>query len=279
VIYLKRNAEKLFINVFLKSFFVVAVLLTTGILSYKAAMLFWQPRVEKSTVAYQEETVPDNTDEVRVEEVTKNLILCYEDESKKINKAVLEVLNCKNNQLTYITIPVKTQLTLSKALYNKIILDYPEFPQLIKLSTISNYMELDEALDYEVLITEELLGTDISYYTAMPQSTYDTMFADKYIKQADGYDSVPMEAFTNDLKKDLKTFDTKEELKAYIEEIYSSFTSNLSLEDKMNYLDSYYQASLNGASFDLLPGKNFNNHYELDRDLSAQQLTELTTIN
>lgn len=240
-------------------------------------MLFWAPKAEDSTVAYQQETVTDQIQVKENEAVTKNLIICYDDKTKEFTNLVLEVLNSNNNKLTYITIPVRTGLTLSKTLYQKIELDYPEVPQVMKLSTISKYLDFNSAFDYEMQIVEELLGISIDYYTAMPLSVYETIFTDQYIKQEDGYDSVPMEVFSKDFKNQLATFDQKDKLSAFIKELYSSLQSDYTYEDKMNYIDNYYQAELNGATFDLINGKNLNNDYEIDREAAAQQLTEITT--
>jgi hypothetical protein len=242
-------------------------------------MLYWQPDREQAEVAYQEDT---NTGEIAVtdqEGVSKNLICCYEEETQEITKLVLEVFDSDTNKFTYVTIPVRTQLTLSNTLYQKLILDDPEIPQILKLSTITKYLSGNKAYADEVLIVEELLKTDINYYTVIPKETYDTIFKEKQVQQSDQYDSVPMEVFTSDYKKFLKTLDTQEKLSAYIEELYPQLKSDLSLTDKLSLAENYSQAVLGEVAFELLPGKNLNNAYEMNADLTSQLFEELSGID
>ncbi len=276
---MKRRTTRLFIKIFIRSFIIVILLLLAGVLSYKAAMLYWQPDREQAEVAYQEDT---NTGEIAVtdqEGVSKNLICCYEEETQEITKLVLEVFDSDTNKFTYVTIPVRTQLTLSNTLYQKLILDDPEIPQILKLSTITKYLSGNKAYADEVLIAEELLKTDINYYTVIPKETYDTIFKEKQVQQSDQYDSVPMEVFTSDYKKFLKTLDTQEKLSAYIEELYPQLKSDLSLTDKLSLAENYSQAVLGEVAFELLPGKNLNNAYEMNADLTSQLFEELSGID
>ena len=276
---MKRRTTRLFIKIFIRSFIIVILLLLAGVLSYKAAMLYWQPDREQAEVAYQEDT---NTGEIAVtdqEGVSKNLICCYEEETQEITKLVLEVFDSDTNKFTYVTIPVRTQLTLSNTLYQKLILDDPEIPQILKLSTITKYLSGNKAYADEVLIVEELLKTDINYYTVIPKETYDTIFKEKQVQQSDQYDSVPMEVFTSDYKKFLKTLDTQEKLSAYIEELYPQLKSDLSLTDKLSLAENYSQAVLGEVAFELLPGKNLNNAYEMNADLTSQLFEELSGID
>lgn len=271
---MKRNAGKMFISGFVKSILIVTALLSAGILSYKAAMHFWQPK-EDSVVAYQEETLVESIPEASDGGISKNLIICYDDETKDIKKIVLEILNSNRKKLTYITIPQETQFTVSSILYRKMALTYPEIPQVMKLNTVSKYLDYKKAFDYEMLIVEDLLGIKINYYTAIPQSAFETIFSEKSVEQTDGYDSMPEEGFSKKYKEYLKTLNTEEKLGSYIEEIYPTFISNLVVEDKMSCLGSYYEALKSDISFDLIKGTNLNSAYVVDEGLAAEQLTEL----
>ncbi len=274
VINLKRSTGRYFIKIFVMSFFVILILLSVGVLSYKAAMHFWKPK-EDSVVAYQNDTISEKGEKVVIEEVAKNLIICYDDTTKDITKIVLEVLNSHSKQLNYLTLPVRTEHTLSISLYKKMIVDCPEAPQVLKLSTLSKYFDLKKAIEYEVLMIEELLKTDIHYYTAIPSSTYDKIFTQRSVKQTDGYDAVSMEVFTKDFNNELKSFTSKDKLANYIEKIYPSLESKLTLEDKLEYIEYYYDALPDHISFELVKGYSRNNAYRIDTEQAAEQLGQL----
>lgn len=276
-----RSTGKVFFRIFIRSFFVVVALLLTGVLSYKAAMIFWQPdnKDKNSETAYQENTSLGGVVKSDKYGISRNLIYCYDEETNEITKLVLEIFDIEAHKLTYITIPAKTQLTLSVNLYQKLILDDPEIPQVLKLSTITRYLDGDKAFQDEVLITEELLGVDINYYTAIPKETFDLIYKDTEIKLKDGFDPVPKETFTGAYKKEVKALSSKNKIKSYLKEFYPELHSNLSLEDKLDFTDSYSEMSLNDVSFELLPGENHNTAYIMDHDRTEQLLKELSGID
>ena len=211
--------------------------------------------------------------EAKVDDISKNLIFCFNDETNKIDKIVLEIFHCKNKQLTYITIPMRTQLTMSDDLYRKMVLVQPDIPQVMQLSAISGYLDSNTVFDYGVLIIQELLGIDISYYTVIPKTIYDTIFTSKELT-----DTLPVETFSDEYMEFLKTIDTTEKLSTYIEELYPTLHSNLSLIDKMNYLESYAETSLSKISFQLIQGNDTNSSYIINRVLLTRQLERLTSV-
>jgi len=273
---LKHNAEKLFVRIFLRSILVVSILLVTGVLSYKAAMVFWQKDSEKEETAFQYNADTQGISDEIAGGITKNLICGYDEESKEITRIVLEVFDAGNHKLSYVTIPVNTELTISSTLYKKLTLDDPKIPQVIKMSTIMKYLEPDKAFEDEVLIAQELLGIDINYYTAIPTNLYETMFHSKKINQSDGYDSVMMETFTKEFNESITNLDTKEKLSTYIKDIYPDLLTDLTLEDKMKFINYYTLLSINDISFDLIRGKNLNYAYEIDTVQASEQITALT---
>jgi hypothetical protein len=75
---------------------------------------------------------------------------------------LLEVFNSNGRKLGYISIPLDTKLTMSETLYRKLVVIKPEIPQIIKLSSVTKYLEEKTVFEYGVLMMEDLLGTDIS---------------------------------------------------------------------------------------------------------------------
>jgi len=273
----------MFLRGFVKSFFIVLILFGVGALTYKAAMHFWGSSYNSAITGTEEDIISEPIMTASIDDVSKNLIYCYDDNGK-ITKIVLEVFHCKNRRLTYVTIPLRTQFTMSDILYRKLALVQPDIPQVIMLSTLSEYLNSDIVYDYGVLIVEDLLDIKVSYYTAIPQSIYETIFVeDNQEKIHTSEDditsmeqSLPFERFSDDYTEFLQTLQTEEELSTYIEEVYPDITSNLTVTDKMNYLESYCNTPISNVSFALIEGENKNSAYIIDRALAVRQLSELT---
>jgi len=287
---LRRKAKKIFIEGILQSFFIVVILLGAGVLGYQTTMHYWKPAKEEAVVAYKEKPVPESITEASIDDVSKNLIYSYNEDTKEINKIILEIFHCENKQMTYITIPMRTQFTMSNDLYRKLVLVHPAIPQIMKLSAMTRYFDSETVFDYGVLIVEDLLDIDISYYTAIPKATYDTIFAEGTAsttvegekggaEEQTTEQMVPVEIFTDEYTDFLKSIQTAEELSTYIEEIYPSFRSNLSLFDKMNYLESYCKTPQSNISFELIKGNDLNHAFVIDNKLATQRLEKLTTKN
>lgn len=284
---MKRSFGRMFIKGFIQSFFIVAILLSTGVLGYKLTMNLWKAPEEEAIVAYQDETVPETVTEAQVDDISKNLIYCYNEETKEITKVVLEIFHCDKNQLTYITIPMRTQLSMSETLYRKMVLVNPAIPQMMQLTTMTNYLDEDVVFDYGVLIIQDLLGTEISYYTVIPQTTYDSMFKSKVINTSKKGETagntasedqiLPVEAFRDDYIKFLKTLKTEDDIRNYIEEIYPKLKSNLTITDKMKYLESYSATPISSVSFELVKGKDTNSAFILEPELVTQRILELSS--
>ncbi len=285
---MKQSAGKMFISGFIKSIFIVAFLLGAGILSYKVIMHFWQGPEEEAVVAFKDEPVSESITEARIDSVSKNLIYCYDDKTNEISKIVLEIFHCEKKQLTYITIPLRTKFTMSDTLYRELILVHPAIPQVMKLSSMTKYLDTETIFDYGVLIIEDLLGITISYYTTMPQSTFDNIFTEKNetsvwnektSKKEKAEQMIPVVNFTAEYIDFIKTLDDAEKISTYIEKIYPEVQSNLALHEKMNYLESYCETPFEHISFDLIRGEDENSAYRIDINAASVQLQKLTEEN
>lgn len=248
------------------------MLTTAGVLSYKAVIYFGQTGKNDSAVAYQDQTTTDTSTKINTDGIYKNLIYCYDDKTKDIDSMVLEMLDTKNGKLSYFTIPMKTQVNMSASLYKKLVLDFPEIPQILRLSAISDCFDSNKVFAKGMLIVEDLLKTDINYYTAIPKSTFDTMFTQISVKQTDGYDAVPEEVFTSEYKYKLQTLNTEDKFTSYIKEVYPDLKSSLDLNDKLKYANSYVKALSGKISFDLIEGSSQNSAYIIDTAKAAEQM-------
>jgi hypothetical protein len=295
----------MFIRGFLQSFFIVAILLAAGVFGYQMTMKLWMIEPEKKEVVVEADPTPIPITVPSVDEVSKNLIFCYDFETHIISKLVLEVFHCEKKQLTYVTLPMSTQFTMSDILYKKLITVQPSIPQIFRLSTMTRYLEASVVFDYGVLMVEDMLELDISYYTVIPVDLYQTIFEERSVpegiimedllsgsdkkvsgeknKDAAGRNEseqtidkrIVAEVFQKEYIKTLDQIISVEELSTYLEDMYDKVETNLSLREKMNYLESYSKTSLKDICFTRIAGNDRNSGFVVDEKRAMQQLVDL----
>ncbi len=301
----KKSIKSMFIRGFLQSFFIVAILLAVGVVGYRLTMKHWTEQKQAQEAFQVPEPTKAPITEVRMDEISKNLIFCYDSDTNTIRRLVLEVFHRDKEQLTYITIPMNTQLVLSDTLYKELVLYQPAMPQMLRLSAVAGYLEAPVIFDCVVLMVEDLLELPISYYSVLPDALYGTVFEEKDIlpgttakmllspqkslpkqgKSGDGKNGggtsdqtgevLGAEVFTGKYLKLLKTFGDEAEIEAYIEELYQEMNSNLPLSDKMNYLDGYSKLSMEDISFTRIAGEDKNSGFAVDLIGAIRQLNQL----
>lgn len=274
---MRKSAGKIFATGFLKSLLclVLFALITAG--SYKLVMHFYGGQDSDLIEAIPPVKKQALITEARIDDVSKNLIYCVDEESGDITKLILEIFDCENVMLYYITIPIKTQLTLSDSLHRELVLIKPSIPSFLKLSAITGYLPKENVYEYGVLMIEELLDIQISYYTVVPQSIYNTVFETETIKrkannQQNTENTFPREVFSDSFLEHLHTINTETGLRNYIEELYTKITSNLSFEDKLNYMESYLNTPGKNIVFEVISGVDSNSAYTINDLAAAKQL-------
>ncbi len=287
----KQTATNMFIRGFLQSFFIVAIL-TAGIIGYQLTLKLWMVEPEKTEVVEKPKPTPVPITVPNVDEVSKNLIFCYDSDNHTIDKLVLEIFHCERNRLTYITIPMSTQFTMSEILYKKLVAVQPSIPQVLRLSTMSRYLDASVVFDYGVLIIEDMLKLNISYYSVMPVELYQSVFEERSIPEGTSASSlvskgnteaadepeaeaVVAEVFKKEYIELLDTLEGSEELSNYIEKLYEDMKSNLPVDGKMSYVESYLLTSLDDVSFIRIAGYEKNSGFVVDEIRLPQQLLEL----
>ena len=274
---MRKSARKMFAIGFLKSLLFFILFAIVSITGYKLVMHFYGIGNADIIEAISPAQKKDTLTEARIDVISKHLIYSVDEETGDIKKLVLEIYNCERRMLYYITIPIKTQLTLSDSLHRELILIKPSIPGFLKLSAITGYLPKDIAYEYGVLMIEEQLNLQISYYTVVPQSIYEAVFETESIKQKvnrqQGTENTyPREMFSEDYLKHLHTIKTETQLREYIEELYTKIKSNLSFEAKLNYMESYLNTPGENISFEVIAGVDSNSAYTIDEIMVAKQL-------
>ena len=332
----KKSAKSIFIRGFLQSFFIVILLLGAAILGYQGTMKLWMLPEEQTEAGLTPTPTSVPITAASVDDISRNLIYCYDEDKNEITKLVLEIFHCGKKQLSYITIPIDTQFTMSDTAYRRLILIQNEIPQIIRLSALTKYFAKDTVFDYGVLLTEDLLKLKISYYTVIPKERYDQIFEEKNIANGTSAEifliqdtdpeeapleetekaatnieatdkeavvkptvenqatakqdienaeyqaveptvteTVPMEVFTGKYIELLNGVRTQEEIRTFLEGNEKELSSNLTLQDKLKYLESYEDTSLSNVTFERIAGEESNNGFTVDDYLTGKRLAEL----
>lgn len=260
-----KNAWRMFLSGLIKSLIFMFFLFGVGILSYKAVLHIFH--IPESPLKVSPETAADSQDitTATVDDISKNLIFCVDQKNGEITKLLLEIFPCSQHKLYYITIPVQTQFTMSDSLYRELVLVDPAIPQVIKLSGITKYFPEDKVYEYGVLLIEDLLKLKLSFYTAMPDSVYHSIFVTEETK----------EIFTPEYDEFLKTLKTEKQVNDYLKTFYDTISSNLSVTDKLKYTESYLGLTLGDISFEPIAGNQTNSAYVIDAAKAEEQLSAM----
>jgi hypothetical protein len=275
-----KGAGRLFITGFLKSLLFFGLFLLISVSSYKIFMRYYG--MEESDVAA---AIPQGSGnhvitEPQIDVISRHLIYCVDEETGDIQKLVLEVFDCERLKLNFITIPVRTQITLPERLHKELVLIKPSIPGFLKLSAITGYLPEETVYEYGVRIIEEMLGIKISYYSVVPQSVYDTVFETKDTDTGtagmQGKDNAyPAEVFSDAFLEHLHSITTESQLYDYLKDLYGKIQSNLSFEEKLNYMESYIKLPGGNISFSVIPGEDTNSGYIIDEESAAVRLKAL----
>lgn len=260
----KNSPFRMFIRGFIKSFFIVAILFLVGFGSYKLTMLYYEA-AEPPKNERVDELVNNITSNGVVEDVSKNLIFAVKPKTGEVTHLLLEVFNTYTYNMDYITIPAKTQFTLSNESYQKLCAQNPDIPQIIRLSDLYKYFDGNSTYEYGVFILEDLLDVKVSYYTQMEESYFSKIFSENKEKAA----------FSPEMLSNIANLTTEEEIKTYVKEFCDNISSNLSTKEKLKYVTPYGKVSLESVYFHAIVGKSTNSGYNLDVTAADQLLTDI----
>lgn len=293
---MKKNVLKMFFLSLGKSLLCIAVLLLVGFTSYKISYTLLAKGGAGGSSST--ENLKDIMDEAQTDEISKNLIYVTDDKNK-ITHLMLEICNTKTYNMDYITIPVTTDYTIPSVMYRKLCQVNEEIPQVIRISKLLQYFDDEnKAYGYGELIFEKMLGTDISYYTVLKQETYDNHYTQQKVKVAyktkssenntpgpDGM--VPVTNTTLKTKMNITVLsDTykrqisdlghdQDKLAEFIKDQYEGVASNLTVYNKLGYVEAYEKMDCNLYHFWGVPGKYSGKLFEVDTKATKKAIKYL----
>ena len=308
-----KNILKIFGINLLKSLLCICLLIAVGCVSYLISYHFLSKQAAQQKKQVEQDTLEEIKHEAQVDEVSKNLIY-VSDEKNKITHMILEICNTKTNNMDYVTIPTKTDYTIPTTMYRKLCTINDEIPQIIRLSKMKQYFENeDDAYGYGLLIVQKMLGTKLSYYTVLTTENYQSFCQQVKIKvsykktedpNASPSPSPTLEPTANpktgEVPKQKKTstntktkmnisiasteFTTQlndikgnqEKIAAYIQDLYDIINSNLTVYNKLGYLDCYEKMDVALFHYWGIPGEyNSDKVFEVDTKAAKAFLKQL----
>lgn len=174
-----------------------------------------------------------------------NLIFYKQNGEKELKDVVIEVLDGTNNQLTYVTVPLDTEIGMSQELYEDLSTVYTDIPQYSRLRQFGQIFKKDKEYRYAQLILDDILGIDSSYYTVI---TGEQASFQEYQKQ------MQVQAQGRG----------ENELSALIKNAYEHISSNLSKKKKASQASLYANIPSNAITFTEIEGTRHTNSFEID---------------
>ncbi len=255
----KKSMGRIVIVMFLRSFFVVMLLLAAGILSYMATMKYYEVKDDGAG----KDKVLDIVGDVTADAISRNIIYSYNAETKEIEAMVIEILNTGSGNLDYITVPVNSQITLSNEIYKRMCAAGADAPQIVTLSLLNNYFDNDSAYEYGILILEDYIGIDIGYYTSMESGVFNSMFV---VSEETGCIEPSAQ-----LISEAQTAALNDEMDDFIKTRYSSLKSNLKVKSKLKYSDTYKNLNPELIYKSVMPGVTDGGQYTIDAEAAKIQ--------
>lgn len=270
----KSVAGIIFIN-FFKTLGIIALLVGVGVISYYLTMLYYKQtaRTERSSTYTHVITVNTGNE-------SSNLIYSYDKKTKKIKAMVLELFDKNTKNLTYVTIPVNSQVAISQTTYSEFLEASKNAPQLATLSDMNDYFSGDVAYEYGIRVLQEAMNVDIGYFTALPSDKFDAYFQKKSEEE-------PLYMPTKTLLDQAEKCTSEGDMEDFIEEKWDELISDATLSQKQKYAESLLGVNRefihvhglygdsNGQSFTINGKKSaklVNNIWELDAYTSPQTI-------
>lgn len=292
----KKSVLKIFFTSLLKSLLCILIIIGVGLASYKISYMILSN--DKAGVTTDDNSIEDIIEEATTDEISQNLIYVSDDKNR-ITHLLLEICNTKTNNMDYVTIPVKTDYTIPSVMYRKLCQVNQEIPQVIRLAKLKQYFdEENDAYGYGVLILEKMLGTDISYFTAIDEETYENHYDEQKVTvvyQGLDVESTPapdgtmpnaqttirtkmnISIFSDAYKRQITDLNHEEDkIVSFIKDQYERVVSNLTVYNKIGYIAAYEKIFVENIHFWGLPGRFTDGVFEVDSKAVKKALKQLT---
>lgn len=211
---------KIALRTFLKTMGIIILLIAVGVGSYLLTMLYY-----KTTERDERSTKYKHVIDINVGSESSNLIYSVDSDTKKVRTIVLELFDKETGNLDYVTIPSKTQISLSPEKYEEYMEISEQIPQIVTLQDINEYFSGDVAYEYGILFLQEELKVEIGYFTALDSKE----FAKRFEQKEGAYKPASEYLATAGKNQD------ESAMKDFISEEWDSVISDITLVQKQQY--------------------------------------------
>lgn len=215
-----KGMAKIVFRTFLKTMGIIVLLLAVGVASYFLTMLFY-----KTTEREERSTQYEHVIDVSVGSESSNLIYSVEEDTRQVKAVVLELFDKETGNIDYVTIPNKTQISLSNQKYQEYMEVSSQIPQIVTLRDINEYFTGDVAYEYGILLLQEELNVDIGYFTAMDSEEFNKRFE----KKEGAF--IPREEYLDTVSQ----YKDESAMKDFIEKEWDVLISDITLSQKQQY--------------------------------------------
>lgn len=252
----KKTLKEMFIRIFLKSVIGIAIFFVLGFSSYKVTMWYYENvgEVKDDEESLSKYISDIDTDGV-AEDVSKNMILAVDEETGRITKVLVEIVNQNTGNIDYITIPNNLEFTMSYDLYKKLATANPDVPQIVCIKKIHNYFSGESLYQCAQLLFEDVMDISFSYYTVIPNDVFKEMFkTDK---------ATGAQKWKDSFEAEMAALHTKEDYEDFFDKYYEKATSNLPREKKDVYIDTYLESVPDQVAFSVVSGESCDDVFVL----------------
>lgn len=293
----KNNVTKVFFTSLMKSILFIIVLLLIGFASYKISYKILSN--DEENIGTSRGDIADIIEDAQTDEISKNLI--YVCNGDKIINLILEICNTNTNNMDYVTIPARTEFTIPTTMYQKLCTVNEQIPQIIRIGRLKTYFDNNEdAFGYGELIIERMLGIKISYYTVIDRETFKSHYTRKRIRvrfkqdldaatttpEPDATGTIPSSEITTVSQRISIASDTyirqlkdisgdQEKIAEYIKEQYQRVDSNLTVYNKIGYIECYEKLNVDYFHYWGIPGTFTGKVFSVDTKASKSFLDRL----
>lgn len=256
----KKSIMHIIVRSFLKTIGIMILFLAIGVGSYYLTMFYYSKtdKVERSTAYTHVITV-------NVGNESSNLIYSFDSKTKKIKAMVLELFDQNTKNMTYVTIPASTQISLSGDTYTELVKASKKVPQVVKMSNLNEYFTGDVAYEYGILMLQDAMDIDIGYFTAVPSELFDRYFQKKS-------ETEPLYMPSKTALQEIKDADDIEDL---LDEHWEELISDTTLAQRTKICYALAQVNPDYIRVHGVYGKKSGKDFVLDGKKSARMVNNI----
>ena len=174
------------------------------------------------------------------------------DEDGRLDRCFYTVLDCPEGRLDFYMVPTDVRLQLSVMLYQELVTKNAQLAQVNTLEGLYRSFTANEAPECAMQALGEAVGVSADYYTVMPKDCCNQILKENAHQYT--YDSFLQENLQ-------QAVCASGSMKAYLTALWEQCESNISVESRMYYLETYEGLTNLSVSCRMVAGERHNNGY------------------